>query len=158
MYTVAAGAALQVAQKIPIVNKVIPKISLQKPSEVRASAVIGKVIASANDGNLTAAKCIQERAGLGISKERAVWSGGLSKVSAGILANVEKYTDQIPPVDHTSPESAASSALANPFRAGGGKTIADTVTNALSGEGGNKTALYVVGGVLVVALAVMALR
>lgn len=171
MFTVAAGAAYQIAQKVPIVNKVVPHISLATPSQNRASAVIGKVIASANAGNLTAAKCIQERTGIGISKERAVWSDGLSKVSAGVLANVEKYAGQIPPVDHTSPESAADSALANPFYAedvkAGPATVAkvteiankaaDAVTNALGG-GGDNTALYVVGGLLVVGVAIVALQ
>lgn len=170
MYTVAAGAALQVAQKIPVVNKVVPKISFATPSEKRAAGVVGKVVASANAGNLTAAKCIQERVGIGIAKERAVWSGALSQVSAGVLANVEKYAGQIPPVDHTSPESAASSALANPFYAedvkattGAAKVVAtvngaaDVLTSAIGG-GSSNTALYIVGGALVVGLAIVALR
>ena len=50
----------------------------------------------------------------GIEKERAVWRQALAQLPPQILALVAKYADQIPGVDHSSPEAAAASALASP--------------------------------------------
>lgn len=83
------------------------------PSEKRAAAVAGQLVASANQGNLTAAKAIMERMVIGIQKERAIWTAAAAQIPKNIKDLVKKYQDVIPGVDHSSPESAAQSALAS---------------------------------------------
>lgn len=107
------------------------KISLAKPSEQRAAAVLSSVVQSALSGNLTALKCLDERRNLGIAKERAVWAGGYSQVVTqrpDLLQLYNQNKARIPAVNNATPESAAQSALANPY-SGGGATTAATSTD-----------------------------
>lgn len=104
-------------------------ISFAKPSEQRAAKVLPGVIQSALSGNLTAIKCMDERRGppgpptqVGVAKERAVWAGGYNQVVTQrpeLLTQYNQYKDKIPAINHSSPEAAAQSALANPFSAPG---------------------------------------
>ena len=83
------------------------------PSEKRAAAVAQSLVASANQGNLTAAKAILERSVIGIMKERAIWTAASAQIPKNIKDLVKKYEAVIPGVDHSSPEAAAQSALAS---------------------------------------------
>lgn len=82
------------------------------PSEKRAGAVAGRMVDAAVRGNLTAAKAIAERTEIGIQKERAVWKKAFAQIPPNIIELVKKYNEQIPGVDHSSPEAAADSAIA----------------------------------------------
>lgn len=100
-------------------------ISLKPTSQSRASKVIGGVIQSALAGNLTALKCLDERQRIGIAAERAVWQAGYQQVvttKPELLGQYNSNKSRIPPIVHTNPESAAASALANPYSASGVQT------------------------------------
>lgn len=81
------------------------------PSEKRAGSVAGRLVDAAVRGNLTAAKAIAERTEIGIQKERAVWRKAFQQIPPNIIELVKKYNEQIPGVDHSSPEAAADSAI-----------------------------------------------
>jgi len=108
--------------------------SFAKPSDKRAAAVMGGVIQSALTGNLTALKCLDERrtkpsftAPIGISSERAVWEQGYQQAvttKPELVAQYSANRSRIPAIDHSSPETAAASALARPFSASGVQTPA----------------------------------
>lgn len=83
----------------------------KSPSEKRAAGAAGTMVNAAVNGNLTAAKAIAERTEIGIQKERAVWRKALAQIPPQIIALVKKYLDKIPGVDHSTPESAAETAL-----------------------------------------------
>lgn len=85
------------------------------PSEKRAANVANQLVSAAVAGNLTAAKAIAERTEFGIAKERAVWRKAFEQIPKEIVALVARYSDQIPGVDHSSPESAAETALSRAF-------------------------------------------
>ena len=99
-------------------------ISFKASSESRANKVIGGVIQSALNGNLTAVKCLDERRGtplftprFGIPSENAVWEKGYQQVvttKPELLAQYRNNRSKIPPINHAGPETAAASALANP--------------------------------------------
>lgn len=99
-------------------------ISFKEPSEKKAARVLPSVVQSALSGNLTAWKCLDERrTRAGIVKEREVWIAGWQQVATArpdLLATYEANKDKIPAINHTSPEAAAQSALANPFTAPSG--------------------------------------
>jgi hypothetical protein len=99
-------AAIALATKIPGLGGL-----LKTPSEKRAAKIVGAVVASAVSGNLTAAKAIDERTSIGIVKERAVWRAAWAQVPKKIKDLLKKYAELVPGVDHTSPETAADSAL-----------------------------------------------
>lgn len=140
------GAAVAIAQPI------LSGISFKPSSESRANKVIGGVIQSALTGNLTALKCCDERRGppgpptqVGVAAERAVWAKGYQQIvttKPELLTQYNNNKNKIPPIDHSSPERAAASALANPYSATGVQTptavvtaATDTVTAALAGKG-----------------------
>lgn len=100
-------------------------------SAARASKVIGGVIQSALNGNLTAFKCLSERRTIGVADERAVWAQGYNQVVTSkpeLLAQYNNNINRIPPIDQSSPERAAASALANPYSASGVQTPAAVIT------------------------------
>lgn len=82
------------------------------PSEKRAGAIAGSLVASAVAGNLTAAKAIDERQEIGIAKERAVWRRAWTQVPAKIKQLLKQYGELVPGVDHSTPETAGETALA----------------------------------------------
>lgn len=85
-----------------------------KPSEKRAAGPSQQLVTSANNGNVTAAAAILYRTGIGIAKERAVWQAALQRVSSDMVMLGQRYARQLLPlVDHSGPESAARTALAN---------------------------------------------
>jgi hypothetical protein len=93
------------------------------PSEKRAAKVLPAVVASAMGGNLTALKAMKDRSTFGISKERAVWLGGYNKVASArpdLVAALAANLRFIPRIDNSTPESAASSAIANAYFAPAG--------------------------------------
>jgi len=92
----------------------------KKPSEKRAAAVAGAVVASAIGGNLTAARAIFERSRptFGIAKERAVWAAAWAQIPKHVKDALTKYAEAVPGVDHTNPETAAASALSSPVELG----------------------------------------
>lgn len=97
-----------------IVAAVAEKIGgklFKTPSEKRAAKVAGSLVASAVSGNLTAAKAIEERQEFGIAKERSVWRSAWAQVPAKIKQQLKQFMELVPGVDHTSPETAAESAL-----------------------------------------------
>lgn len=100
---------------VAAIAKRVLRISFKKPSGKRAAAVIGGVINSALGGNLTAVKCLWERRNIaGIAKERAVWASGLNKVTSQkpeLITLMTRYFSLIPAIDHSSPESAARTAI-----------------------------------------------
>lgn len=111
------------------------------PSEKRAARVIPGLIASALGGNLTAAAAIVERAtstgGAGVTKgaELVLWKQAAAQLPAGLVASVQKYFKQIPHIDHSNPEMAAASALAQPFQipgSGKGQSALEVAQNYLS--------------------------
>jgi hypothetical protein len=105
------------------------KISFAKPSEQRAAAVLPSVVQSALSGNLTALKCLDERRTIGIAKEQAVWAGGYQQVVTQRPELLQLYNQnkaRIPAVNESSPETAAASALANPYSGGGAAPAATT--------------------------------
>lgn len=102
----APAAVIAVASKIPGLGGVF-----KTPSEKRAGKVAGSLVASAVSGNLTAAKAIEERQEIGIQKERTVWRSAWAQVPAKIKKQLKQYAELVPGVDHSSPESAADSAL-----------------------------------------------
>src|SRR6266576_32859 len=109
---------------VPIATTVFHSISFQKPSDQRAAKVMPGVIQSALSGNLTAVRCLYERSRptFGIASERAVWLGGYNQVVTQrpeLLTAYNKYKDRVPAVNNANPETAAASALANPFSAPG---------------------------------------
>jgi len=105
-----------VATIAPNLLSKIPGLSglLKKPSQARAGPVANALVNAAVAGNLTAAKAIKDRTTFGISKERAVWAAAAARIPPTIWTLVKKYDTQIPGVDHSTPESAGESALANP--------------------------------------------
>lgn len=127
------GAVVAVAQPI------ISHISLKPSSESRANKVVGGVIQSALNGNLTAVKCLDERRTtplftqrFGVASENAVWEKGYQQVvttKPELLAQYRNNRTKIPPINHASPETAAASALANPFSASGVQTPTPVVSN-----------------------------
>lgn len=82
------------------------------PSERRAAGPAQALVDAAVKGNLTAAKAIAERTEIGIQKERAVWRKAFTQIPPNIVELVKKYNEQIPGVDHSTPEAARDSALA----------------------------------------------
>jgi len=93
-------------------------LSLKTPSEKRAAAVMGPVVAAANGGNLNAVAILDTRRSIGIGAERAVWSSGYNQVLGSVL---QTYLPQrgtivasIPASAQSSPEAAASWALNTP--------------------------------------------
>jgi hypothetical protein len=110
---VAVGGALKVASGVVDIVGAFGKT----PSEKRAGKVVGGVLSSALQGNLTAVKCIRDRTTFGISAERAVWNTALQQIPRELLDQAVKYAAQIPAVDHSTPESAASTAIAREFHA-----------------------------------------
>lgn len=98
-----------VASKIPGLKSI-----LKTGSEKRAGGVAGQLVSAAVNGNLTAAKAIMERTMIGIMKERAVWKRAAAQIPPNILELVNKYAEEIPGVDHSTPESAANDALSRP--------------------------------------------
>ncbi len=99
------------------------------PSAKRAKAVAGALVTSAVNGNLTAAKAIIERTKIGIQSERAVWKDAARQIPQNIVALLAKFGDQVPSVDHSTPESAAQDAL---DRAVDGKAMQAHITEAAS--------------------------
>jgi len=102
----APAVLLSVASKLPGLGGLF-----KTASEKRAAKVAGALVASAVSGNLTAAKAINERQEIGIAKERSVWRSAWNQVPNKIRQQLKQYADIVPGVDHTSPESAAESAL-----------------------------------------------
>jgi len=82
------------------------------PSEKRAAGPAQALVNAAVQGNLTAAKAIAERTELGIQKERAIWRKAALQIPPKIMQLLQKYAEQVPGVDHSSPEAAAESAIA----------------------------------------------
>lgn len=101
----------------PLAIKAIGSLG-KKGSDARAKAVIGGVISSALAGNLTALKCLRDRTTFGIAKEKAVWQAGYNQVANArpdLVAALQANLQYIPAIDHSTPESAARSALNQPF-------------------------------------------
>lgn len=136
-------------------------ISFKTPSDKRAAKVLPSVVQSALSGNLTALKCLDERRGppgpptqVGVAAERAVWAGGYNQVVTqrpDLLALYQANKAKIPAVNHSSPEAAAQSALANPYTAGAtsGTATAPVVTlspdlSAKAAAAFNSTPLWLV--------------
>lgn len=120
------GAVTSIASSVGLS---IPGVSFATPSEKRAAKVLPSVVQSALTGNLTAFKCLDERRTIGIAKERAVWVGGYNQVVTqrpDLIAIYNQHKDKIPALNHSSPEAAAQSALANPYAAPG--TTQNTVS------------------------------
>jgi hypothetical protein len=90
---------------------------LKQPSEKRAAKVAPQAVASANAGNLTAARMIADRTTFGIAKERAVWQAALAQVNPQILSAAKNA--RLPNIDESTPEAAVAFALANPVMIGG---------------------------------------
>lgn len=89
------------------------------PSEKRAARVAPSVVASAQAGNLTAARGLIERAALptiGVAKERLVWQQAAGQLSAATVKAVKQYADLIPAADQSNPENFAASVLAAPIQ------------------------------------------
>lgn len=89
---------------------------LRPPSEKRAAPGAAQLVASAKAGNATAARAIVFRTGIGIAKERAVWAAAQAQLDPAVVAAVNKpaarqLLDAL--VDHSNPESATRTALAN---------------------------------------------
>lgn len=82
------------------------------PSQKRAGGPANQLVASANAGNVTAAAAIIHRTTLGIQKERAVWLAALQRVSSDMVLAAQRFKNRLPPVDHSGPEAAARSAIA----------------------------------------------
>jgi hypothetical protein len=91
---------------------------LKQPSEKRAAAVAPQAVASANQGNLTAAKMICDRTTFGIAKERAVWSAACAQINPAITAAAQAARIPAGYIDQSTPESAVQSALAHPIMMG----------------------------------------
>jgi hypothetical protein len=160
MIPVVLGAA-SVVKKLNIA----PKVSFATPSEKRAAKVIGPVIASANGGNLRAVAVLDSRRTIGIAKEQRVWGDGFAKVSPDVLAqylpNRSALIAAIPAGAQSNPEAAAAYALSGVGNAAA-KPDKGMVENpggvsSLGGEPQSRTALYVVGGVLAIGVAIVAL-
>lgn len=100
-------------------------VSFKTPSDKRAAKVLPSVVQSALAGNLTALRCLDERRGppgpptqVGVAAERAVWAGGYSQVVTqrpDLLTLYNANKGNIPAINHSSPEAAAASALAQPY-------------------------------------------
>jgi len=131
------GAPTSIAVPTPVGSLKITTTS----SASRASKVIGGVIQSALNGNLTAVKCLDERRTIGVDSERAVWAQGYNQVVTSkpeLLAQYNNNRNKIPPIDESTPERAAASALANPYSASGVQTPAAVMTSetpVLAGKG-----------------------
>lgn len=111
---------------VPLAISLIPKsISLRESSESRAKKVVPSVVASALTGNLTAFRALYERRSIGVEAERKVWAGGYQQVvttKPNMLNDFLRLKNLVPLVDQKSPESAAQSALGNPYSAPGTPT------------------------------------
>lgn len=83
---------------------------LKKHSEDIARGLAPSIVASANAGNLTAARGLLERAAIPmIVKEHAVWAAAAQQLSPKIVAAVKKYADQIPQASQANPAAFAQS-------------------------------------------------
>jgi hypothetical protein len=108
---------------------------LKQPSEKRAAAVAPQAVASANQGNLTAAKMICDRTTFGIAKERAVWSQACAQVNPAITAAAQAARIPAGYIDQSTPESAVQSALAHPIMMGANGTAAPSYPPTSSSPG-----------------------
>lgn len=98
----------------------------RKPSEVRAAALAPALVAAANQGNLTAAAGLIERAAKPmIAKEHAVWAAAAAQLSPEIIATVHKNANRIPKADQSNPEAFAQSVMANAVQAAGSSSTGD---------------------------------
>lgn len=92
----------------------------QAPSEVKAARVAESVIQAANNGNLTAAAGLIERASIPmIAKEHAVWVAAAARLSPAIIAAVKANAKRIPAANQKGPEEFATSVLGSPVTAAG---------------------------------------
>jgi len=99
----------------------------RKPSEVRASALAESVVQAANNGNLTAAAGLIERAAKPmLQKEHVVWAAAAARLSPAIVMAVKQNAERIPAADQSNPEKFAASVLGNPV------TVPGTGTGSLS--------------------------
>jgi hypothetical protein len=84
------------------------------PSERRASGPSQQLVASANAGNATAATAIYYRQSVGIEKERAVWRAAFQQLTPDMQLVGQRFSRQLLALtDHSTPESAVRTALAN---------------------------------------------
>lgn len=96
-------------KRIPVLGR----LTVQ-PSQKRAAGPAEQLVRSANAGNVTAAAAILYRTTVGIQKERAVWLAALQRVNGDMVMLAQKHgRELLPLVDHTGPETAARTALAN---------------------------------------------
>jgi hypothetical protein len=116
----AAGAGKIISEHIgdiPLLGGLAKR--LRKPSERRAADVAGPVLASALDGNLTAVRAIARRTQFGIQKERDVWTRLINQIPLRLVQQAMADED-VPEVDHSTPESAAREALQFAYYGPGG--------------------------------------
>jgi hypothetical protein len=104
---------------VALVGGKLPGIKnlFKTPSEKRAAGPAQTLVNAAVQGNLTAAKAIAERTEIGIQKERAIWRKAALQIPPKIMQLLQKYQEQVPGVDHSTPEAAADSALARAVNA-----------------------------------------
>lgn len=104
----------------------------RQPSEVRAAKVVESVVQAANQGNLTAAAGLIERAAKPmIAKEHLVWAQAASRLSPDVVASVKANAKRIPAADQSDPEKFAASVLGNPVMAGGAAGAGNPYANVL---------------------------
>lgn len=119
----------------PVVSHV--HVSFSTSAAKRAQNVIGRVIQSANAGNLNAVAIMDARRFIGIASERAVWANGFAQVSPQVLAVYAPHAidlkSAIPESAEAGPEAAASWALRTPVTTPPSvlQQVADTVVPAL---------------------------
>ena len=88
------------------------------PSEKRAAGLAPAIVASANAGNLTAARGLLERAAKPMKvAESLVWKAAAAQLSAATIAAVQKHLADIPQADQSGPEQFAQSVVASAVQA-----------------------------------------
>lgn len=84
-------------------------------SDKRAQGIAAGLVIAANQGNLTAARGLIERAAVPMNaKEKAVWAAAAGQLAPKIRASVGKYAELIPAADQSGPEQFAASVMAQP--------------------------------------------
>jgi len=104
------------------------------PSEKRAAGLAPAIVASANAGNLTAARGLLERAAKPMKvAESLVWKAAAAQLSQTIVAAVQKHLANIPQADQSGPEQFAQSVVASAYQAPGVGAAAPSAAAQLLG-------------------------
>jgi len=119
----------------------------RQPSEVRAAKVAESVVQAANNGNLTAAAGLIERAAKPmIQKEHLVWAAAAARLSPAIVMAVKANAKLIPAADQSGPEQFAASVLGNPVSAPGTGAGSPSALSQITGVLGQPGTIRAIAG------------